>query len=642
MKNRIDELVQWLNDRTKEYDAGVPTVTDKEFDDKYFELIQLENLTNYINPESPTQKIIYQVVSQLNKISHNHPMLSLDKTKDLDVIRAFLGKVHPWIAMLKMDGLTCSLKYSHGRLVSAETRGNGYIGEDITHNAYVIENIPKTINYYEDLIIDGEMICDTETFNTYFAENYKNPRNFAAGSIRLLDAKECARRKLKFVAWEVIHGFDECITLEEKFTNINSLGFETVPFITTMDIDLLINVANERHYPIDGIVFKFNDIEYGKSLGSTEHHFKNAIAYKLYDEIVETYLRDIEWGAGRSDILTPVAIFDPVEIDGSVIERASLHNISIMKELLGENSQIGQPIRVFKANMIIPQVYDSDKNCAIIQDLVLDIPAKCPVCGEPTDIRDNDGVKNLICTNSACGARLVNRLDHFCGKKGLDIKGLSKATLEKVIDWGWVENAIDIFHLHEHREEWIKKPGFGVASVDKILNAIEAAKDTTNEAFISALGIPLIGQAVAKDLMKHFDSYDDFRRAVANHYDFSEIDGFAESKTEAIWKFDFTQGDLIYPLLRVVHSDHGTEGTVMSCAGSTIVITGKLSLYKNREALKAAIEAHGGKVVDSVSKNTTILINNDVESTSSKNKRAKELGIPIFSEEKFNEMYLMS
>jgi DNA ligase (NAD+) len=402
------------------------------------------------------------------------------------------------------------------------------------------------------------------------------------------------------------------------------------------DLPSVINsLAAMNGYPIDGIVFKFDDIAYGRSLGETSHHFKNAIAFKFYDEVYETALRSIEWSMGRTGILTPVAIFDTIDMDGSEVSRASLHNLSVMEELLGEHPHIGQLVRVYKANMIIPQIDSADKTS---EGELLAAPSICPLCGEPVEIIDNDGVKVLMCLNSNCEGKLINKLDHFCGKKGLDIKGLSKATLEKLITWGWVNSISDIMVLINHRSEWINKPGFGQKSVDKILDAIEDSKFTTLEAFISSLGIPLIGSSVSKELVKYIKSYDEFREKAQTHFDFSIYDGFAESKTTAIWTYDFTEADKVYPYLYFTTEEKAVELSA-NCADMKVVITGKLQHFKNRDAFKDCIEAHGGKVVDSVSKNTTVLVNNDVNSNSSKNQTAKKLGIPIMSEQEFLEKF---
>ena len=358
----MEELVAKINNATKAYDEGHPIMTDEEWDNLYFQLLDLERDTGIVLPDSPTQKVIYDVVNALPKVEHNHKMLSLDKTKSEAEVNDFLGN-HDFVAMAKMDGLTCSLRYNNGVLISAETRGNGIIGEDVTHNAKVIPSIPKEIDYKDELIVDGEIVCMWDDFQT-FITNYKNPRNFAAGSIRVLDSKVCATRKLTFIAWDVIKGigFD---TVTQNLEELREYGFEVVPWIKenpAYAINDIKDYCANHNYPIDGVVFKFDNIAYGKSLGETGHHFKNAIAYKFYDDEYETTLKDIEWSMGRTGILTPVAIFEPVDIDGSTVERASLHNINILQETLGTKPFKGQKIWVAKMNMIIPQITNSEKS----------------------------------------------------------------------------------------------------------------------------------------------------------------------------------------------------------------------------------------------------------------------------------------
>ena len=638
----LNKQIEWLNQRTAEYDAGHPTVSDKEWDDAYFQLQSVENNSGVFLQNSPTQSpdpAFDTVVSELKKVEHNHPMLSLDKTKSLLDVLAFL-KDQNYIAMAKMDGLTCSLRYVGGKLVSAETRGNGTVGEDVTHNAMVIPSIPKVIGYDEELIIDGEIISTYRNFEQ-FSGWFKNPRNFAAGSIRLLDSAECAKRGLTFVAWDVIKGFDESIYLSNKLSIIEQLGFTVVPFAFDEDIsvvvDLVREAANLNSYPIDGVVFKFDSIEYGKSLGQTSHHFKNALAYKFYDEIINSKLTGIDWTMGRTGILTPVAEFNPVEMDGSTISRASLHNVSIIEDLLGQPF-VGQEVQVYKANMIIPQIHKAGGPRVGVEEEWINIPDKCPICGEKTQLIIRDGVKELYCSNPNCAGKFINQVDHFVGKKGLDVKGLSKATIEKLLDWGWIKNLSDIFELENYRLEWGKKPGFGAKSVDNILKAIEASKTTTLEKFISSLGIPLIGSTVAKDICKKIDTYEDFKNKCITHFDFMKWDGFAESKTQSLWNFDFTEADNIYKYLTIIQEEK--ENTELTLNGKTIVITGRLTEFKNRNELQKAIEDRGGKVVGSISKKTDYLINNDINSDSSKNKSAKANGIPIITEADFKAQFI--
>ena len=637
-KTLIEQLVAKLNKATTYYDEGHPIISDKEWDDMYFQLVDLELSTGYILPQSPTQRINYEVVNQLIKVEHDHEMLSLEKTKDINVIKSMFDK--DFLMMAKMDGLTCSLRYENGILVKAETRGNGFVGEDILHNAKVIPSIPNYIAYKNTLVIDGEIIC---TFNDFksFEKDYKNPRNFAAGSIRLLDNSECAKRKLQFVAWDIVAGFDGEDSLQHKLLSIKKLGFTIVPFLTNcLDIELLKETCSIKSYPIDGVVFKFNSCLYSKSLGKTAHHFKNAMAYKFYDETYPTLLKDIEWTMGRTGVLTPVAIFDPLDIEGSTVERASLHNITILEQTLGKNPYIGQKIEVFKANMIIPQISWADTTSLnnSIHSFLLE-PNVCPICGGPVERVTEIDSTNLVCINHSCPGKLINRLDHFCGKKGLDIKGLSKATLEKLIDWGWVNNIVDIMTLSTHKTEWEKKPGFGARSVGNILNNIETAKTTTLDKFISSLGIPLIGATVSKELIKHIDSYEDLRLKVREKYNFATIDGFADSKTESLLTFDYKDADAVYEFLTIESDDEPTDN-INGLDGVTVVVTGKVNIYKNRTALQKDIESRGGKVVGSVNSNTDYLINNDNTSTSAKNMAAKKLNIPILTEQEFIENFL--
>lgn len=641
----IYELINKLNRYTKAYDEGHPLISDKEWDDLYFELKQIEEKTGIVYPNSPTQKINYEIVSQLNKVEHNHPMLSLDKTKDInDVIKFFHGQ--EFICMFKMDGLTVSLTYEDGKLVRAETRGNGYIGEDVTHNARVIENIPQTIPNKNKVIVDGEIICRKDHFEE-FKEEYKNPRNFAAGSIRLLSAEECAKRKLSFVAWDLI---DNSLSMNQRLATLHDNGFTIVPYLYGSNVkkcfELIEDFVYDHYvYPTDGYVFKFNDIEYGNSLGQTDHHFKNAIALKLYDETYSTTLKAIEWTMGRTGVLTPIAIFEPLDIDGSIVERASLHNVSIMTDLLGECPYIDEPIEIFKANQIIPQVaaaapkYDY---LTVIKNKLSPINKieYCPICNHKVEyVTSIDGVINVYCSNPDCEGKLLNRVEHFCSKKGLDIKGLSKATFEKLIDWEWITCLYDVFKLHEHRTEWIKKTGFGVASVDKILKAIEEKKNNiTLDSFIAAIGIPLIGRVNAQELAKTFKTYKDFKEAVNNSsYTFAVLNGFGYEMNDSLKRFNYEEADKIACIINFKQNENNNLNN--SLTGQIIVITGKLTTVKNRDELKYLIEKHGGKVSSSISLKTNILINNDLESTSSKNVFAQEHNIPIMSEENFIKKY---
>ena len=636
--SKIKELVEKLNYYTKLYDEGRPEISDKEWDDMYFELQKLERESGIYLEDSPTQRVNFQVVNKLNKVEHNHPMLSLDKTKDTNEIQKFIYN-NDYIAMAKMDGLTCSLKYVNGKLVSAETRGNGLVGEDILHNALQVKNIPKRIDFQDELVVDGEIICTYENFKEFESE-YKNPRNFASGSIRLLDSKESSMRRLSFIAWDCITGLEDIEKLSTKLLKLNTLGFTVVPFMAgeySIDdtISTIQSIAQEAGYPIDGIVYKYDIVSEYEAAGKTDHHFKGGLAYKFYDEEYETTLRDVEWTMGRTGVLTPVALLEPINIDGSEVSRASLHNISIMDEL-GIRYQ-DTKVMVYKANMIIPQISRVLSYEGEIASLI-NIPAVCPICGEPTIIKGENGVRVLYCSNPSCEGKLINRLDHFFGKKGLDAKGLSKATFEKLIDWGWIENIKDVFKLKEHKKEWEKMQGFGEKSVEKILQAIEDCKSCSLEAVISAAGIPLIGRTVGKDLSKRFGSYTEFREAVESGFDFTSFGGYGWEMHKAISDFDYSELDYIVDNYLQI-KENKKEENELKLKDLTFCVTGKVHIWKNRDSLSALIESLGGKVTGSVSKNTNYLINNDINSTSAKNKKAQELGIPILSEEDFQKIF---
>ena len=649
--NHMKELIKVLNKNTKLYDEGIPEISDKEWDNKYFELEALENELGFHFADSPTQHIIFTEVSALKKVEHNHPMLSLAKTKSLDEIASFI-KNHIWIGMLKMDGLTCSLHYENGRLISAETRGNGLIGEDVLHNAKVIPSIPEFIDFYEPLTIDGEIICTYKNFE-YFKDIYKNPRNFASGSIRLLNSNECYYRHLRFVAWDIIeNNYSFCNYLTNKLMFLSNF-FYIVPFLTDNDsiqgcmtlkecIDYLRKEADKKSYPIDGIVFKYDNTSEYEAEGKTDHHFKGGIAYKFYDEVYDTQLLDIEWTMGRTGVLTPVAIFEPVDIDGATVTRASLHNISIMDNLFHDAIPMkGQKIQVFKSNQIIPQVYSTEeiRESEIDESKLLRVPSNCPYCGAPTKIRKDNESEMLYCNNvTGCEGRLVNRLDHFVGKKGLDIKGLSYATLEKLIDWGWINELEDVFYLQEHREEWINKPGFGVASVDKILNAIQAGRVCPLDKYICSIGIPLIGRVASKALADKFVTYNEFRNAIDTKDErLYDIAGIGEVMIKTLLEFDYSQADKMYCWIAPLAA--APSSTDASLEGKTFVITGKLKTFKNRDELKKFIEDKGGKVTGSVTSKTSYLINNDTESGTAKNVTAKKLNVPIINEEEFRTMF---
>ena len=633
--DRIKELTELLNKASDSYyNTGDTIMEDHEFDTLLEELCSLEQETGFVMVTSPTHKVGYEVKSELQKVIHNHPMLSLAKTKDWNEFIIYFGSKDV-VGMLKMDGLTCSLRYVNGRLVSAETRGNGEIGEDIFHNIKTVKTVPQKIPYKDELIVDGEIICTYEDFEPFSTE-YKNPRNFASGSIRLLDSNECAKRPLTFVAWNVIKGFDNENSFLRKLVLIDELGFTVVPWTSSFDWDakeFLVNEAKKLGYPIDGLVGRFGDIKYGESLGATSHHSNAAYAFKFGDETYETILRDVEWNPTRTGIIAPVAVFDEVDLDGALTTRATLHNLSIIEQLeLG----IGDTITVYRSNMVIPKIDDN-----LTRSNTLKIPTVCPCCGHPTEVKYTDNSKVLMCTNPDCPAKKLARFTHFVSRKCMNIDGLSERTLELLISNNLIKNFRDIYHLKEHVGKLCTLDGMGKKSVENLLNSIEKSRDVKLENFIAALGIPNIGLSAAKAISKKFnDSHYDFVLALANdNYDFSQIDDFGEITNKSLHDWwhskDPMVGLLPMEVNFIVENDTGSSSNL---DGKSFCITGSLTHYANRDALVKAIEDNGGKYVSSVSKKTDYLINNDKNSTSGKNKKAIDLNIPIISEEDFLNM----
>lgn len=634
------------------YNSDSPIMSDEEYDSMFDSVREYEKKTGMILSTSPTQKVGAPVLSALKKVSITpKPMLSLDKCHSDKEVAAFAGK-HKMIAMVKLDGLSVRIKYNNGKLMSANTRGNGVEGTDITEHIKQFQNVPLSIRYLGEYIIDGEAVIKTPEFHYInLGNNFKNPRNAAAGALNVLDTQMVKDRKLSFVAWDIIVG-SSLKLLNERLNEANQYGFETVPYYCGYITS--INETNESLmnfkviYPCDGVVWKFNDIAYGESLGATSHHFRNGIAWKPKVEIVESRLRNIEWTMGRTGVLTPVAVFDPVELDGSTIERASLHNYSVMRKVLGNCAYVGEPLKIYKANLIIPQILEAgpqyDYGYVIAHGGVSahDVIETCPICGGDVCLVESDnGVVNYVCDNPNCKGKLINRLDHFCGKKGLDIKGLSEATLEKLIDWGWIEKISDIYTLYQHKNEWVQKQGFGIKSVENILTAIENSKEDVDlVSFISAIGIPLIGTNVAKEICKHISTYKEFRDLIDNKFNFSQWEGFGPEKVGNLLVFDYEDADSI-ALLMNFKQPVGTKQNNSELQSKIICITGKLNNYKNRAELQKEIELRGGKVSSSVSSKTNYLINNDNTSTSSKNLSAQKLGIPILTEEEFIQKFLL-
>ena len=656
-KLQMLNLIEKLNQASDAYYNGESIMEDAQFDSLYEELERLETECEFKYSNSPTQKVGAKVLDHLEKVSiESKPMLSLSKVHSAEEVFDF-AKGRAMVAMSKSDGLSIRLVYENGMLVSANTRGNGQIGVDITEHAMRMQYVPLNISIKDRIVVDGEAVIYYSDFEKTNKNNeFKNPRNTAAGTLNSLDPNLAFERRLSFVAWDFTEGCTST-TMERRLYELQILGFKVVPHIILTDVqDYSIEETNNilhsiADLPTDGVVWKYNDIAYGESLGRTAHHFNWAVAWKPEIETFETRLVNIDWTMGRTGVLTPVAVFEPVDDGESVITRASLHNLSIMEDLLG-TPYAGQSLKIYKANMIIPQILSADKEGITISatsangekiftwqiQKYIEIPKECPICGGMVKVAQENDTKTLQCINLLCEGKLVNRLDHFAGKKGLDIKGLSKATLGKLIDWGWVNELSDIYKLADHRDEWIKQPGFGAKSVDNILNAIEDSRHPTLDQFISSLGIPLIGKTVSKDLLDYITSYEDLKEKVNSKWDFTKIDGFAYSKANALWSFNFSEADKVREFMEFTKEEKPEAGN--SLEGITFVITGKLNTYKNRSVLEELIEGLGGKVVGSVSKNTKYLINNDNESNSAKNVAAKKLGIPVITEQEFSQKFL--
>ena len=593
-------------------------------------------------------------------------MLSLDKTKSVDDLKKFASD-KDCLLMCKMDGLTVLLTYENGELIQAETRGNGEEGEIITHNARVFENIPAHIDYTGHLEVEGEAIItygDFEIINSKLLENekYKNTRNLVSGSVRQLDSNIAAQRHIKFITWKVPNIEDKIKSDNSilfRLNYIKDLGFDIVPFysytncssdkenINNMIISLQ-DRAKYLGYPIDGLVVTYDDISYGESLGTTGHHPKHSLAYKFYDDIYPTRLLDVEFTIGKTGVLTPTAVFEPVEIDGTMVERASIHNLSIMRELGIEF--IGQEINVYKANQIIPQIHSAKpvmpfkdpEDKEEIESIV--IPDKCPICGSDTDIPKDNDTEILVCTNPNCKGKLLGKLSHFVSKNAINIDGLSEQTLQKFIDLGWLNSFREIYYLSEHKEEMYKLDGFGKKSVDKLLESIEKSRNTTLDRFIYGLCIPLIGRTASKEISKACVNGDVGQfitiMSLEGNQPFIGIDGFGKEMCNSITHWWVHNKQDFYELIEEFNfRESDSNGNVEQVLeGKTFVITGSLRFYKNRDELVTVIEMNGGKVSGSVSAKANYLINNDVTSTSGKNKKAHDLGIPIISEGEFVQM----
>ena len=651
-QERLKELVILLNKASEAYyqkDAEI--MTNLEYDKLYDELVALEREIGIVLANSPTIHVGYEVLSELEKQPHPEPMLSLDKTKDAAELKSFLGS-HDGVLSWKLDGLTVVLTYENGELKNAVTRGNGEIGEVITNNAKTFVNLPKVIPYKGNLVIRGEAVIKYSDFNRMNAEiaeaeeKYKNPRNLCSGSVRQLNNEITAKRHVHFYAFALVadvledsqikeFGFDNSIT--GRFSWLNAQGFDVVEHFSvnadTVESQVMDFAARipDNDIPSDGLVLSFNDIAYGRSLGRTAKFPRDSIAFKWADELAETTLTEVEWSPSRTGLINPVAIFEPVELEGTTVTRASLHNISILRALgLG----IGDRITVYKANMIIPQVAEN-----LTRSNNLTIPKNCPACGKETSLQDVNGVQSLYCLNPECSAKQIKGFSHFVSRNAMNIDGLSDATLEKFIEGGFLKRLPDVFHLDRYRDEIVEMEGFGEKSYHNLIESVEEARNVTMAKFIYSLGISGIGLANAKVIVSHFkQDFEMIQNATVE--ELVDIDGIGEVLAQAFYEFFHNQEKLllVQDLLNEITFEVEEAAGNQTLEGKVFVITGSVNHFTNRNELKEYIERFGGKVTGSVSKNTDYLINNDLNSNSSKNKKANELGIPILSEEDFMKL----
>ena len=643
---RMKELIATLSPAARAYyQESREIMSNLEYDRLYDELLALEKKTGVILSGSPTQKVGYEVLSELPKEAHPSPMLSLDKTKEVGVLQEWLG-TQKGLLSWKLDGLTVVLTYENGSLQKAVTRGNGEVGEVVTNNARVFENVPRHIAYQGTLVIRGEAIIPYSDFYKMNEEiedvdsQYKNPRNLCSGSVRQLNNEITAKRHVHFYAFSVsdVEGMDFDNSFEKKLDWAASLGFDVVEHIRVTEdtirgeIEKFSKKIEQFDLPSDGLVLVYDNLAYGKSLGRTAKFPRDSIAFKWADETAETTLTEIEWSPSRTGLINPVAIFEPVELEGTTVSRASLHNISVMEELqLG----IGDEIVVYKANMIIPQLAENKTKSGNIE-----IPHTCPACGGETKIEDENGIRTLVCTNEFCSAKKIKSFSHFVSRDAMNVDGLSEATLQKMIDVGLLNEIYDLFTLKDHKEEILELEGFGEKSYQNLINAINDSKQPALANFIYSLGIPNVGLSNAKLICKHFkEDFNAIREADAE--DFIAIDQIGPMIAEAMVSYFHTPHNqkILEQLLQYVQFEKKEESkTEQILEGKTFVVTGSLDHFDNRKQLKEEIEQMGGKVTGSVSKKTDYLINNDKMSQSSKNKKAIELNIPILSEEDFLDL----
>lgn len=642
---RMKELIDILNKAASVYYQGKDEIMSNfEYDRMYDELSALEKESGLVLAGSPTQKVGYEVLSELPKQTHPSPMLSLDKTKQVDELSSWLGSKEGLLSW-KMDGLTVVLTYENGELLNAVTRGNGVVGEVITNNAKVFKNLPVNIPFKGRMVLRGEAIITYSEFKKINAllseeEQYKNPRNLCSGSVRQLNNEITAKRNVELYAFTLVEaeGVDFKNSQQNKMEFMKEQGFQTVEYkvVTAKNIYETVEWFSEKvktnDFPSDGLVLLYDDISYGESLGSTAKFPRNAIAFKWADETAKTKLTEVEWSASRTGLINPVAIFEPVELEGTTVSRASVHNISIVKELkLG----IGDTIEVYKANMIIPQIAQN-----LTKSGSLEIPDKCPVCGEKTSIHKENDVEVLFCENPDCLAKKIKSISLFVSRDAMNIDGMSEATIEKFISKGFLHELADLFKLNRYKDEIISMDGFGEKSYEKLVKAAETAKITTTAKFIYSLGIANIGLSNAKMVCKAFSNdLEKIRHASID--ELVEIDGVGEIIAESFVKFFANENNnhMVDDLLDIVTLEDEENDNANDMEGMNFVITGSVNHFSNRSEVKELIEGRGGKVTGSVTSKTKYLINNDSTSNSSKNKKAKELGVQIITEDEFIDMF---
>lgn len=648
----MNVLIDKINDASYAYYAeDNPIISDKEFDDLCAALERLERDSGVVLNNSPIHYVQGFIIDSLDKVKHTRPMLSAQKTKDVNEVKKFLADkigVLSW----KEDGLTVVLRYEKGRLKQAITRGNGEIGEDVTHTMKMVRNVPQSIPEKCYLEIRGEAVIGYDDFakiNENLHGKYKNARNLAAGTVRQLDSNVAKERKLAYKVFELVKLGDtpesEMPSIADSFKYLAEQGFDVVEHQVVNRDNVEEYMATfqpeEYKYPVDGLIISYNDYQYGKSLGMTGHHPLSLIAYKYKDDLYETTIRDIEWNTSRTGLINPVAVFDPVDLDGAETTRATLHNVSYIEGLeLGA----GDTIQVYRSNMVIPKVHDN-----LTRSNTFKIPDTCPTCGGEAKIINENGSKVLKCMNPDCKAKLLSKFVNFVSRDAMNIQGLSEATLKRFIDLGWLKDYVDIYYLEDHKHEMKNLDGFGMRSASSLLNSIEKSRKCKLVNFVTALGIELVGKSTAKDICKFIDKislsknenpYNVFIERIKQRKYFGHIDGIGITTSLSMDAYFKDHLEMVEKLAEELEFEmpESKKESAVNLTGMTFVVTGKVNKFANRNAIKDEIESKGGKVAGSVSKNTNYLVNNDVNSTSSKNKKAQQLGIPIIDEDGLMEL----